>query len=213
MASKKTVCLGGILVFSIFILIGVVLLTKSNSSGFVTSESPPELLGVIRPEPKMLEPFVFSDQFGRVFRKDNVMDKWTFMFFGYTQCPDVCPMTLSVLSQVYDRIDGADDAQVLFVSVDPDRDTPKVLKEYVGFFNDKFIALTGEKDNIDGFVEQIGAGYLLEEESSPGEYLVNHTSAIFLVDPRGRLVAAFSQPHDANTILEQFKNIRAYLEL
>ncbi len=171
---------------------------------------------MLRPQPKPLSSFDLVDHKGEVFTRDNLLGKWTFLFFGYTHCPDVCPMTLSVLSSVYNRLDEKDGEgfgeQIVFLSVDPNRDTPEKLAEYMAFFNEKFIGVTGSKEEIDEFSMQYGAGYILGEETAPGEYSVNHTSAIFLIDPKGRLVALFSQPHNADTILMQYRKIQPYID-
>ena len=100
--------------------------------------------------------------------------------------------------------------QVIFVSVDPARDSTENLARYVSHFNKKFIGATAGKGAIERLTRQFGADYVLEEETAPGQYLVAHTSAIFLVDPSGRLVASFSQPHYAATLLSQYRKITAY---
>ncbi len=214
MSSRKRVPLGTFFIFSIWVLVLVVALSFWNSRT-AYKQPPKELMGVLRPEPKPLASFNLVDHNKEPFTRQNLLGKWTFLFFGYTYCPDVCPMTLSVLTEFYKQLEGGADelsnVQVLFVSVDPDRDTPEKLADYMSFFNKKFIAVTGSKTEIDSFVRQYGAGYILEQETSPGEYLVSHTSAIFLVDPEGRLVALFSQPHSADTILAQYKKIRAFI--
>ena len=103
-----------------------------------------------------------------------------------------------------------DDMQVVFISVDPARDTPEKLANYITYFNKDFIGATANKAEIDKLTRQFGAGYIFEEETSAGGYNVAHTSAIFLVDPYGRLVASFSQPHQPATIVSQYKKIRTF---
>jgi len=214
MRPKKKSFLGPFFLFSIGMLVIVVLFSMGSSKNH-SMQFPKELMGVVRPEPKPLSSFNLIDHNGDAFTRENLLGKWTFLFFGYTHCPDVCPMTLSVLSSVYNGIDEESGdgvgEQVVFLSVDPVRDTPAKLADYMAFFNEKFIAVTGSKEEIDEFSEQYGAGYILGEETSPGEYSVNHTSAIFLIDPKGRLVALFSQPHNADTILMQYRKIQAYI--
>ena len=204
-----------IFLLSLSLLVVVIALSFWNSRA--PSVSPPqELFGVLRPEPKPLTSFKLIDQNRTPFNKERLLDKWTFLFFGYTYCPDICPSTLSVLSMVYNELDEGTgekgETQVLFVSVDPERDTPEKLSGYMAYFNKEYIAVTGEKSDIDSFAQQNGARYILEQETSPGEYLVSHTSAIFLIGPQARLVATFSQPHDAATILEQYRKISSYMK-
>jgi protein SCO1/2 len=177
--------------------------------------APAELEGVLRSEFKQLQPFVLRNHDNRLINDENFQGKWNFVFFGYVSCPDICPASLQVLNTVYqlarDEVsEDPVDFQVMFVSVDPTRDSAKILGDYVGYFNNKFIAATADKSQIDKLTRQFGAGYLIEAESTTGQYNVAHASAIFLVDPRGRLVASFSQPHYPSTIMSQFKKIKTY---
>jgi protein SCO1/2 len=96
------------------------------------------------------------------------------------------------------------------VSVDPARDSPRQLGDYIRHFNSHFVAVTAEPAQIDRLAHQLGAGYVIEAETAPGQYLVTHTSAIFLIDPLGRSVATFSQPHYATTLQAQFRRIKQY---
>jgi len=174
---------------------------------------PRELQGVLRPEPKPLQAFELSDQYGQAFNLDSLKGKWSFVFFGYTYCPDICPTTLSTLTGVIKQLQAdphrLSNIQVAFVSVDPQRDTPDLLESYLKYFNEAFQGVTGAVQDIDSLTRQFGAGYMKEPETVPGQYLVSHTSSIFLVDPHGQLLAAFSPPHDPNTIVEQFLQIRS----
>jgi len=214
MTSKK-LPIGTIVIFSFFILVMVVtyVLTKPP-------ERPAELEGVLRPDFRLLLPFKLTDQNNAVFDEKRLLNKWTFVFFGYTSCPDVCPATLYVLKEIHDLLidesggstnnEPADDTQMVFVSVDPARDTPEKLAKYISYFNKDFIGVTSDKTEIDKLAKQFGAGYILEDKNAAGDYNVAHTSAIFLIDPYGRLVANFSQPHQATTITSQYKKIRQY---
>ncbi len=209
MTSKK-LPIGTIVIFSFFILVMVVtyVLTKPP-------ERPPELEGVLRPDFRVLQPFKLTDQNNAVFDEKRLLDKWSFVFFGYTSCPDVCPATLYILNAIYGQLTDEngkkpDDMQVIFISVDPARDTPEKLAKYVSYFNKNFIGVTGDKTEIDKLARQFGAGYIIADKTATGDYTVAHTSAIFLIDPYGRLVANFSQPHQASTITTQYKKIQKY---
>lgn len=210
MTNKNTFPIGTLLVFGIFLL--VMLVTYM----LVKPPPPPaELVGVLRPEFRLLQPFKLTDHNGAVFNQERIKGKWTLVFFGYTSCPDICPATLYVLNSVQGLLEDETgevpaDMQVVFISVDPERDTSEKLASYVTHFNKRFIGVTAAKTDIDRLTGQFGAGYILEPEASPGQYLVAHTSAIFLVDPLGRLVASFSQPHNPKTITTQYKKIQAY---
>ena len=180
------------------------------------SNPPQELMGVLRPDPRSLKPFELVDQKGDSINEQMFKNKWSFVFFGYTSCPDICPTTLHILNAVTEKLAKKDnelllDAQVVFVSVDPERDKVEMLDDYMAFFNESFIGITGDKENIDNITQQFGAGYMMEEETAPGEYLVGHTSAIFLVSPDTKLVAAFSQPHNPGTVVSLYKKVRSYI--
>ena len=209
MTSKK-IPIGTIVIFSFFLLVMAItyVLTKPP-------ERPPELEGVLRPDFKLLHPFKLTDHNKTVFDEKRLLGKWSFVFFGYTSCPDVCPTTLYELSSVHGLLvdetgKTPDDMQVVFISVDPTRDSTEKLAEYVTYFNKNFIGTVADKTEIDKLARQFGAGYILEEETSAGVYNVSHTSAIFLIDPYGRLVATFSQPHQPSNITSQYKKIRTY---
>ena len=210
MADKRTFPIGTLVLGGVFVLVmlSTYLLVKPATP-------PPELQGVIRPEFRPIMPFELTDHEGRPFTENQLQNKWTFVFFGYTSCPDICPNTLYVLNSVQGLQEdkaGADaiNMQVVFISVDPQRDSTEKLAKYMRYFNKKFTGATAGKTKIDGLTRQFNAGYIVEPETSPGQYLVAHTSAIFLVDPYGRLVATFSQPHYASTLLSQYKKITAY---
>jgi protein SCO1/2 len=210
MTKKKIFPIGTLLLFGIFLL--VMLVTYMLVRPPVP---PPELEGVLRPNFRQLHPFTLTDHTGAAFKRQRLSGKWTFVFFGYTSCPDICPLALHTLNSVHGLLEDAtgsvpDDLQVLFVSVDPQRDTTDRLADYINYFNKDFIAATANNEDITRLASQFSAGYVLEEETAPGQYLVAHTSAIFLVDPLGRLVASFSQPHYATTITEQYQKIQAY---
>ena len=207
---RATFPVGTALIFGLFLLVMLAtwLLIKPPTP-------PAELAGVLRPEYRLLAPFKLFDQHQKGFDDKRLHGKWSMIFFGYLSCPDVCPMTLHELNSFWQLLadktgSDPDDLQVVFVSVDPARDSPQQLGEYVAHFNRDFIAATGQKTEIDRFAQQFGAGYVIEEETAPGQYLVAHTSAIFLVDPLGRSVATFSQPHYASTLLSQYLGITRY---
>ena len=114
--------------------------------------------------------------------------KFVLLYFGYTYCPDVCPATLAMLNKALTRADDiADQFQVIFVSVDPNRDSPERLAEYVGFFNPTFIGITGGREEIDRVTQSFGIYYYLNDSESQEDYTVDHTSRIILIDPEGNL--------------------------
>jgi len=210
MSSKKSAPYGTILLALFWVMLAVAAIMYFRPSG---TTIPDELLGVLRPGPKQVQQFNLMDHNKQPFKLERLKKKWTFVFFGYTFCPDICPTTMSALtatmSQLKNTPGAAKDVQVVFISVDPQRDTVEKLARYMGYFNKEFIGVTGSRTELDAFATQAGAGYAIEPETAPGEYLVSHTSAVFLINPDGELIASFSQPHYPATIADQFTQIRA----
>jgi len=210
--NRNIIPIGSLVLFGLFLLVMLAtwLLVKPPPV-------PPELVGVLRPHYRPIEPFELTDHHQQRFDEKSLRGKWSLIFFGYLSCPDVCPLTLNEL-RIFWRLlqDDADiqidNLQILFVSVDPARDSSQALANYINHFNREFIAATAAKSQIDRFASQFGAGYVIEAETAPGQYLVAHSSAIFLVDPLGRSVATFSQPHYASTLAEQYRRITRYFE-
>ena len=170
--------------------------------------------GVFWPNPKEVGPFMTIDHQGRNFDVNRLKGKWSFLFFGYTYCPDACPITMSIMSDVQARLEQAgmtEDAQLLFITVDPFRDTTDRLATYVNYFDNRILGLGGTKEQIDSLVSQIGIVYLHRTPMEGGHYLVDHTASLFLIDPNARLVSIFSTPHNAETILTRFVEIKKFL--
>jgi protein SCO1/2 len=204
-----TLLLGGMVGLVLGLLVYQTWLGKS-------SEPPPNVPGFLWPNPKPVGPFTLADQNQQPFGLERLKDKWTFLFFGYTHCPDVCPLTLSVLSDVKERLQqspqGTQDVQVVFVSLDPQRDTPEQIGRYVQYFEEDFVGVTGDEETLSELTRQLGIVYRKTEPGPRGDYLVDHTASILLTDPQARLVGVFGAPHKAQVIAERFSAIRGYLE-
>lgn len=211
MPIKSTSIKFPILILLLSFCAGIALYLFNSQSAYKTGVE--ELQGVLRPEARELLDFSLTDQNGQPFNLNRFSDGWSFVFFGYTYCPDICPTTLTTLVSVYKQLEqqgeSIENLNTFFISVDPQRDTPELLRGYMSYFNEAFVGVTGEKELLDAFARQFGAGYVVEPEQAPGVYLVSHTSSIFLVDPQKRLRAHFSPPHDATTIAEQFRKIKS----
>ncbi len=158
---------------------------------------------IVLPEPRPLSDFSLLDQEGRPFDRQDLEGQWTLVFFGFTHCPDVCPSTLYDLQQVTAALPAGEASRhrVLFVSVDPERDTPERIKEYLEFFDPGFIGVTGSHEELEPFAMQMSVAYRIEEHE-PGalQYSVDHTASILLVEPGGRVYGVFPAPHDVQAI-------------
>ncbi len=177
------------------------------------SPQSPGTTATVLPEPLEIPEFNLQDHTGQVFVRDNFKGKWTLIFFGYTHCPDVCPMTLSVLDTTYKNLQQSGEdtmPQVVFVSVDPERDSKDVLAEYVTYFNPEFLGVSGEMDQLQALIKSLGIFFSAEIENSAeatNSYQVNHSVSILLIDPGARLRALISPPHNAKEIAENFTKI------
>ena len=173
----------------------------------------PNIEGLFWPSPKNIQPFESIDQLGQSFGLDQIKNKWSFIFFGYTHCPDICPITMSVMAETYKQLKTEyKDLQIIFVTVDPVRDTTEKLAAYVTYFNEDFIGLGGSTEMVNSLTRQIGIAYYLNNEESSDNYLVDHSASIFLIDPKTRMVGKFSPPHETEKTINQFKNIRQFID-
>ncbi len=177
---------------------------------------PPDIQGLLWPDPKVVQPFALTDQRGEPFTLAQLTGRWSFLFFGYTHCPDVCPTTLAMLDKVSRELDRGPtsnrDVQFVFVSVDPGRDTPEYLGKYVGYFNPDFLGVTGADEALTQLTRQLGIYTEREPPDADGNYLVGHGTAVLLIDPAGRLVGVFQAPHDALDVAERFRQMRRFVE-
>ena len=139
---------------------------------------------LIYPKKNVLLPFELVDHFENKFTNEQFKNKFSLIFTGYTNCPDVCPNTLNQLSQLYNQMEEStrDKIQFVFFSVDPDRDNPTHIRKYLDFFNAKIIGITGKVPQIDGLIKNLGGIYSINREE--GEYYtVDHSARIFIVGP------------------------------
>ena len=138
--------------------------------------------------------FTLTGQNGSKVSLSNFKDKVVLLFFGYTNCPDICPITLSVMNNVIDKLgDKADNVQVLFVTVDPERDTVEKLKSYMPYYNESFIGLTGTPEEIDKVAVDYNIFYSKEEVDSSSDYLMGHNSSVLLITPNGEIFLRYPQ--------------------
>lgn len=155
-----------------------------------------------------LPEFRLHDQNNQVFDLARLRGKWSFVFFGYTHCPDICPTTLVVLRDVQKIAGGKEQGvQYIFVSVDPDRDKTATLKNYASYFHPEFIGATGGHGELMRLTRALGA-YYESGEAQNGNYEVHHSAAIFLIDPEARLRALFAGPHDAARLAQGLQRLK-----
>jgi protein SCO1/2 len=155
-----------------------------------------------------LPEFHLRDQKNQVFDRTRLQGKWSFVFFGYTHCPDICPTTLVVMRDVQKLAGGQEQGvQYIFVSVDPERDTVATLGRYLTYFHPEFIGVTGGHGELMRLTRALGA-YYESGEARNGDYEVQHSAAIFLIDPEARLRALFAGPHDAARLAQGLQRLK-----
>ena len=156
-------------------------------------------------------PFTMVDQDGRQVTEKDFLGKYMLVFFGYTFCPDVCPTELQVMTAAIDQLgSAADRIQPVFVSIDPARDTPSVLKSYVQNFGSRLIGLTGTADQVAGIARAYRVYYAKAgNASSADDYLMDHSSIIYLMGPDGRFVKHMAFTTDAAKLAAELKDALA----
>lgn len=158
-----------------------------------------------------LPPLAFVDQQGQPFGPERLRGHWSILFFGFTHCPDVCPTTLALLAQVEKQLTDLPTEQrpqIILMSVDPERDTPEQLARYVKSFSPTFTGVTGDQAAMHEFALKLGVPVAITPLPGGG-YTVDHSAAIFIVDPSGSLRALSSTPHNVPIIASDYRSIVA----
>lgn len=177
-------------------------------------ETPQTERATVFSTPRAVPPLDLVDQDGSPLGPDFFKGHWTLVFFGFTQCPDVCPTTLATLAQSVRQLADLPPARqprVLLVSVDPERDTADILAPYVRFFDPAFLAARGSLEATAAAAAAFNVPYA-KVELPDGGYTLDHGSGIFIVGPSGGTVAYLSSPHEAATIANDYRRIVAWSE-
>ncbi|MDH5424499.1 MAG: SCO family protein [Gammaproteobacteria bacterium] len=186
------------------------------SSMMESGQQVPVIEGTFLNPPRQLSDFELIDQRRHEFGLQQLKNKWSLIFIGYTNCPDVCPATLSVLRQAYIDMKALkmELPQVVFVSIDPQRDEPEILGDYMYYFDPSFMGLSGEKSEIDNVVKQLSSVYLRAAGSSGDikndDYLFDHSASILLINPKAQLQAVFTAPHNKLGIVDGLQKITGF---
>ena len=205
---------------SLFILLAAALLGVSLVAGGYwqlwqtrseapASDLPPALIAF--PEGRPLAEFVLVDDEKGVFDLKSLDSRWSFLFFGFMYCPDICPTTLYDMSQVKREIVAtgieADALQFVFISVDPARDKALQLQRYVQYFDPDFLSATGSIGQLTNLTRQLGAPFRAEPATAENVYEVTHSSAIYLVDPLGQYAGIISPPLVPANVAAEFSRL------
>ncbi|MDX1497268.1 MAG: SCO family protein [Salinisphaeraceae bacterium] len=163
----------------------------------------------VLPGARSLPEVELVNQNGAPLPTGKLQGEWHLLFFGFTHCPDICPNTLALLAAINAQRKESDQSsiQMVFVSLDPKRDTPEKIKAYVEYFDANMLGLTGTADNLDRLSKGLYLPYSLTEPDANGYYNVDHSGSLVLVDPQGQVRAYFSTPHKIDAILHDLNKL------
>lgn len=199
-------------------------ITRNNAVA-LSPEALREVGALVYETPVVLQPFSLVDQRGQAFTQEQLKGKWSLIFFGFTSCPDICPLTLTELSQFYRQLPAdsseAGSPQIIMVSVDPARDSTEKLAEYMSSFHEDFIGLNGPYDEVAALARQLFVSHepppvMVAADPHAGhtmpaadDYLIDHSGNVLIINPEGQyhgfLDAAIQDPE----ISLAFQSIRA----
>ena len=201
-----------IVVAVVLVAVGAAFLFKPSSNSRA-GNSPVLQSATLYPEPRALTPFQLLDQDAKAFTNADLMGHWSFVFFGFTQCPDICPTTLAVMANVAKQLppEFATDTRFVFVTVDPERDTPALLHDYVNWFNFGLVGVTGDVAAITALARDMGVAF--SKVAQGDSYVMDHSVRVFLLDGQGRRHALLApslglQGFDAKVVVQDYLAIR-----
>jgi protein SCO1 len=175
-----------------------------------------ELNATVLPQARNIPAFELVGDDNQPFTNDSLQGQWSLVYFGFTHCAHICPMAMTNLQQVYQQLVANQVEQlpqVVLVSVDPDRDTPEVMQQYVKRFNPNFRGATAAADKVqlDLLTKPLGIAYFKVENPSgdSNSYSVEHSDSIVLINPQGELAGFFTPPHDPSSIADEYELIVA----
>lgn len=194
-----------VLVVALVLLVGVMLATTNLRR----PPPAPELASYLE-TPMALPVFELVDARGARFTREELRGRFTLLFFGFTNCPDVCPLTLTALAGANAQLeaDGVP-AQVVFVSVDPNRDTPERIEAYLESFDDRFTGATGTREQLDPLLRALGVSVMIHELPDQTNYAVTHNGTIYMIGPEAELVATLGGTPPPAAIASDFRRVQA----
>lgn len=158
-------------------------------------------------QPRSIHPFQLIDANNQPLTLENLKDQWSLLFFGFTHCPDLCPTTLATLNLAYQKLESnhAKLPQLIFISVDPQRDDPERMHDYLISFNPHFLGASGEPTAIDQLAHELSVLYT--KTTNQNQVSIDHSGALLIINPQGQFYGVFTTPHDANKIAQDMQQI------
>ena len=166
--------------------------------------------GVLLSQPRPVAEFALTDQDNKPFTQAQLRGRWSLVFAGFTHCPDVCPTTLQLMKQLEARLRLENRViSPLFLSLDPQRDTPEQLQRYVRYFSPHITGVTGAKEQLDQLCASLGIAYVIVPGANSTEYTIDHSSALVLINPQGQIAGYFQAPHKLDTLATDLARVIA----
>ncbi|MBA4697496.1 MAG: SCO family protein [Legionella sp.] len=189
------------------LLIGAFVAHKSSLARHL---DPTQFHGTFLEEPRSFKPFSLQSSENQPLTNDNLQGQWTFVFFGFTHCGYICPTSMAELNKMYQLIEKNETRplpKVLMISVDPERDTLEKLHQYVKGFNPNFYGATGTETNLKQLTEEMGIAYVKVAlpNTDPKNYDIQHSGAVILINPEGKLQAFFTPPLQADMLAKDYE--------
>ena len=166
---------------------------------------------LVLPDPNPVPEFTLVDQDGEAIDQSVFRGQWDLVFFGFTHCPDICPATMQILMQVKMKLAEQNQdpmPRVVLVSVDPERDTPEIMSKYVSAFGDGNLGITGDLSEVSKVAAALGI-YFAKAQAENGNYSVDHSTVVLVINPDGRFQALFSAPHRVEDFVHDLPLIMA----
>ncbi|MDQ2068916.1 SCO family protein [Natronospira bacteriovora] len=202
---------------SLILLIALVFAAAGAFVAHLITDRPgqkPETEAVLLDQPRLIPDMILLDHYGTAWSPGRLQGQWSLIFYGFTHCPDICPETMVQMNQVHRLVEESGQVMppsVIFVSVDPARDTPERLAQYVPYFNRNFLGLTGSEDAVVELALSMGVPVAIPEVEPGEDYEVDHGASLTLVDPDGHIRAFFTPPHRVESIARDYEAIVRYL--
>lgn len=195
---------------TVILLLGLWFFMSQKNTGPIIDDD----VGFVYTPPRELGEFQLIDFENNLIDENQFSGKWWLVYFGFTYCPDACPMALSDMAKIKSGFDEytAEHTNFVFISVDPDRDTPQRLKEYVQFYDSNFYAATGEPGELQKLASKMGAAFIVPENPENENYIVGHSTFMLLLNPDTELVAVFRVPHIPKNVADSVMKIQQHYD-
>ena len=197
LAKKKLILLSSIIISFIIILILTFIFAE-----YLSRKNAPQKISEI------IDKVHLIDHYGKPFKNSTLKNKPSLLFFGFINCPEICPTTLADLSEITREVTSSVDAiNIIFVTLDPKRDNKKHLKDYIQYFDGNIIGVTGDKIEIKKFAKNWGVFYEIVNTSN-NNYTLNHTATVFMIDELGNFRGTISWGENVTSIIQKIANLR-----